>query len=131
MPDMNLVRSDVDDVTVLALSGRLVFNEGEAVLRDHIAALVAHGRTKVVLNVHEINYVDSSGIGALVDELKTLRRLGGDLKLVCPSRRCEHVLAMTHLLPMFELYESEDAAVRSFAHVRHALPAGTTTARQT
>jgi len=105
---------DVENVTVVALNGHLVLGDGDATLRNHFAALIARGRTRIVLNLHEVTYIDSCGIGTLVDEFKTLRHAGGDLKLVCPSQRCEHVLALTHLLPVFDLYESDDAAVRSF-----------------
>jgi anti-sigma B factor antagonist len=117
---MRFSEQRIGDVTVLALAGRLVLDEGDVPLREHIEALVAEGRTELVLNVHDITYMDSCGIGALVEELVSLRRRGGNLKLVCPSERCRRVLEVTHLLSVFELYESDDAAVRSFSVTHEA-----------
>ena len=104
----------IDDVTVLTLAGRLVLDDGDATLRERVGALVRGGRTQIVLNVHDLTYMDSCGIGVLVDLYQRLRQRGGHLKLVCPSQRCRHVLALTHLLTVFDPYESEDAALRSF-----------------
>ena len=114
MPRMQLSERRIGAVTVLTLAGRLVLDEGDVPLRERVDALIAEGRTELVLNVHDITYMDSSGIGALVEQYVGLRRLGGHLKLVCPAERCRRVLAITHLLTVFELYESEDDAVRSF-----------------
>jgi anti-anti-sigma factor len=114
MASMCITERREGDVTVLALAGRLVLDDGDAELRQYVGALIAEGRVQIVLNVHDISYIDSCGIGVLVDLHQTLRLRGGHLKLVCPSQRCRHVLALTHLLTVFDLYESEDAALRSF-----------------
>jgi len=103
------------DVTVLALAGRLVLDDGDAALRQRVGALITEGRNQIVLNVHDITYMDSCGIGVLVALYQTLRQRGGHLKLVCPSPRCRHVLALTHLLTVFDPYESEEEALRSFS----------------
>ena len=110
-----IAERDIGNVTVVALNGQLVLGDGDPTLREHMTALVARGRTQIVLNLHDVTYIDSCGIGTLVDEFNALRRSGGDLKLVCPSPRCEHVLKLTHLLAVFERYESDAAAVSSFA----------------
>ena len=115
MPATQITEYDIGDVTVLNLSGHFVLGDGEPGLRNRFDALLARGRMRVVLNLHDVTYIDSCGIGTLVEEFKRLRRGGGDLKLVCPSQRCEHVLALTHLLPLFELYESDDEAARSLS----------------
>lgn len=114
MHTTQIIERDVEQVSVLALRGPLMLGDGDPTLRGRIAALMARGRTKLVLNLHDVTYIDSCGIGTLVDELKALRSSGGDLKLVCPSQRCEHVLALTHLLAVFERYDSDEAAVRSY-----------------
>jgi len=105
----------VGDVTVLTLAGRLVLDEGDAPFRERIESLVTEGRLDIVLNVHDVTYMDSCGIGALVEKFVSLRRRGGHLKLVCPTDRCRHVLEITHLLPIFEVYDSEERAVHSFS----------------
>lgn len=118
MATTQIIERDSEDVTILALRGRLVLGDGDTTLPKHIDALVARGRTHVVLNLRDVSYVDSCGIGALVSALVKLRRVNGDMKLVCPSERCEHVLAVTQVLPIFSRYETDDAAVRSFAVAR-------------
>jgi anti-sigma B factor antagonist len=104
----------------LVLAGRLVLEEGDIPLRERIDALIVEGRIELVLNLHDVTYMDSCGIGALVEKYGSLRRRGGDLKLLCPTERCRRVLAITHLLSIFESYESEDAAVRSFLATHEA-----------
>jgi anti-anti-sigma factor len=105
----------VGDVTIIGLAGRLVLDDGDAALRERIGALVDERRVQIVLNLHEVTYVDSCGIGVLIDLFQTVRRHDGHLKIVCPSPRCRRVLAVTHLLTVLDPYESEDAALRSFA----------------
>jgi anti-anti-sigma factor len=114
MSSMRITERRIGDVIVLALAGRLVLDDGDAALRDRVGALIAEGRVQIVLNVHDITYMDSCGIGVLVDLYQMLGKRGGHLKLVCPSQRCRHVLALTHLLTVFDPYESEEAALRSF-----------------
>jgi len=111
---LNISERRIDDVTVLTLAGRLVLDDGDAALRERVGALVGEGRSQIVLNVHDLTYMDSCGIGVLVDLYHSLRQRGGHLKLVCPSDRCRRVLALTHLLTVFDPYQSEDAALRSF-----------------
>ena len=118
MSESAIAERAVDDVTVLALSGHFVLGEGEVTLRERIVALLARGRNRIVLNLHDVTYLDSCGIGALVEEFRELHKAGGDLRLVCPSQRCERVLALTHLLPVFEVYDSDEAAVASFGRDR-------------
>lgn len=119
MPSLQLSERRIGGVSVLGLAGRLVLDEGDLPLREHIDALIAEGRINLVLNLHEVTYLDSCGIGALVEIHQHVRRLGGNLKLLCPAERCRRMLAVTHLLSIFESYESEDAAVRSFLETPH------------
>ncbi|HJR57827.1 MAG TPA: STAS domain-containing protein [Vicinamibacterales bacterium] len=113
---MTVVERRVGDVTVLDLKGRLVFDEGDAVLRNHINDLVAQGRMNVVLNLGEVTYVDSCGIGVLVAKFVSLRRKGGDLRLVHVTPRSQRLMHITKLMDVFKIFESEDDAIASFSN---------------
>jgi anti-sigma B factor antagonist len=115
MSGLEISERQVGDVMILTLAGRLVLGDGDVRLRECVDAHIRAGRLDIVLNMHDVTYVDSCGIGALVAKYVTLHNRGGHLKLVCPSERCRHVLAVTHLLPVLECYPSEDAALRSLA----------------
>jgi anti-sigma B factor antagonist len=104
----------IDSVTILELKGRLVFDDGDRVLNDQVMALVAAGQTNLLLNLHDVASVDSGGVGALVAMYLHVTRRGGQLKLLCPSRRSCEVLRITHLLSVFEVFDNEAAALRSF-----------------
>lgn len=115
MPHIQIDERRVGDFTVLTLRGRLVLDEGEAPLREHIDALIAEGRHHVVLNLHDVNYIDSSGVGSIVSKYLSLCRRGGNLKLVDLSDRTHRVLQITGLLPILPPFGSEEEALRSFA----------------
>jgi anti-anti-sigma factor len=112
---MNVVERRIGDVTVLDLKGRLVFEEGDAVLREHINALVALGRMNIVVNLREVTYVDSCGIGVLVAKFVSLRRKGGDLRFVNVTPRSRRLLEITKLMGIFRIYDSEPEAIASFS----------------
>jgi anti-sigma B factor antagonist len=103
------------DVAVLTLSGRLVLEDTESPLRPEIERLMKGGCTKLILELSRVTYIDSSGLGLLVAKFVSLRRAGGDLRLVHPTPRSMHLMTITNLASVFETYVSEDAAVRSFA----------------
>ena len=103
------------DVTVLRLTGRLVLEEGDAPMRERIDALVQEGRVDIILNLQHVNYIDSCGVGSVVAKFLSVRRRGGDLKLVCLSERCRHVLEVTGLVPILAPLDSEEDALRQFA----------------
>lgn len=105
----------VGDVTALTLSGRLVLDEGDAPMRERIDALVQEGRVDIILNLQNVNYIDSCGVGSVVAKFLSVRRRGGDLKLVCLSERCRHVLEITGLIPILAPLDSEEEALRKFA----------------
>jgi anti-sigma B factor antagonist len=115
MSRIQIAERRVGDVIILTLNGRLVLDEGDAPFRERIDALILAGRYEVIVNLHDVNYIDSCGVGVLVSKFLSLRRRGGDLKLVCLSERCHHVLGITGLLPIFAPLDSEDAALQSFA----------------
>lgn len=103
------------DVTVLDLGGRLVLEDGVDELRDRITALTEEGRLKLVVDMADLTYVDSCGIGTLISKLVTLRRRGGDLRLLNVTPRGRHLLEITRLEKVFQVYTSENAAIESFA----------------
>ena len=111
---MTIQERRVGEVIILALRGRLVLDDGDALLRQRVDDLVARGQTKIVADLTDLDYVDSAGIGILIAKYLSVRRKGGDLKLLRLSSRTHHALEITHLLTVFEAFDSEEAAVRSF-----------------
>lgn len=111
---MTIAERSVGPVTILALSGRLVLDDGDALLRQRVDDLVARGQLKIIADLTALDYVDSAGIGVLIAKYLSVRRKGGDLKLLRLSSRTHHALEITHLLTVFEAFESEEDAVRSF-----------------
>ena len=111
---MTIAERSVGPVTILALSGRLVLDDGDALLRQRVDDLVARGQLKIIADLTALDYVDSAGIGVLIAKYLSVRRKGGDLKLLRLSLRTHHALEITHLLTVFEAFESEEDAVRSF-----------------
>jgi anti-anti-sigma factor len=104
----------IGDVAVISLAGWLVPDEADARFAQHIDARVGQGVIRVVVDLHDVSILDSGGIGVLVAKCLALRTRGGDLRLARLTPRTERVLAMTHLLTVFPIFESVDDAVRSF-----------------
>ena len=102
------------DVTLLTLAGQLVLDDGDRIFRRRIHELVERGRIKIVVNLGGVTYIDSAGIGMVVAKLKTLRERGGDMKLLNLSTRGLHVFGITRLVFVFETFEDEGQAVKSF-----------------
>jgi anti-sigma B factor antagonist len=105
---------DAGVVTVVDIGGRITLGEGSALLRKTIRELLDDGRTKIVLNLADVNYIDSSGIGELVTAFTTVKKAGGDLKLLQLTKRVHDLLQLTKLFIVFEVYSDEDTALRSF-----------------
>ena len=112
---LSITERVVGDVTVLQLSGRLVFFEGDAMLRQQVDDLVRQGRLKILLDLGAVTYIDSAGIGMMIAKYLSVRRKGGDLKLLHLTARGLLVMTITRLLTVFEIFDSEEAALRSFA----------------
>jgi anti-sigma B factor antagonist len=112
---MTITLHQVEDVTVLCLKGRLILYDGDLLLRQRIDELLASGDTRVVLDLQGIDYIDSAGIGMLVAKYVSLRRTGGDMKLMSLSPRVHRALSLAGLLDVFETFDAEAAAVRSFS----------------
>jgi anti-sigma B factor antagonist len=103
----------VDGVLVVDCSGRVVFGEESASLRDTVKKVLAEN-PKVVLNLHEVNYIDSGGLGTLVSLYTTARSAGGAVKLARLSQRVGDLLQVTKLLTIFEVFDDEEVAAQSF-----------------
>ncbi|HWO00291.1 MAG TPA: STAS domain-containing protein [Blastocatellia bacterium] len=111
---MDIKERVVDGVSVLDLSGKIVLGEGDGQIRDRIKDLLADGQKKILLNLGEVNYIDSAGLGALISSYTTTKRQGGQLKLVNLTKRIEDLLAITKLITVFDTYENEAESLASF-----------------
>jgi anti-sigma B factor antagonist len=114
-PGMTLTERRVGDVTILDLKGRLVFEDGDDVLRRAINGLVEQGRTKIILNLGGVTYMDSCGVGVLVQKYVSVRRKGGDVRLLHMTQRGRHLMGITKLLDVFQIFDSEADAIASYA----------------
>ncbi len=104
----------VGDVTVMDVSGRITLGEGSSTLRDALRDLVAKGHKKILLNLGDVSYIDSSGIGELVSGFTSVSNLGGSLKLLSLTKRVKDLLQITKLYTVFEVHDDEAGAIRSF-----------------
>ena len=112
---MHLEVRQSDNVVILDLKGKLTAGFGDQLLREAIDELIAEDKRHIVINLSEVAFVDSAGVGELVAGLRTARRFGAELKLLKVSDRVYSTLDMARLLPTFEIFEDEAEAVRSFA----------------
>ena len=107
------------DVTVLDLNGQLVLDDGDTVFREAINNLIDREQLKIVVNLADVSYIDSAGIGVLIARYLGVKRRGGDMKLANLTARSHRVMTITHLLTVFDAFDNVDAAVRSFAEARN------------
>ena len=105
----------IDGVTVLDLSGRITLGEGSVILRDTIRDLIGRGQRKILLNLGDVSYIDSSGIGELVSAFTTVRNQGGELKLLNLTKKVHDLLQITKLYTVFDIKDDEATAIKSFA----------------
>jgi len=103
----------LDDVVIMDLSGRITMGEGTLILRHQIKKLLDAGDRKFLLNLSDVDYIDSSGLGELVTSFTTVRNQGGQLKLLNLTRRVQDLLQITKLLTVFESFDSEAEALKS------------------
>jgi len=102
------------DIAIIDLKGGMTIASGAGKLRNHIQELVAAGHKQVLVNLKELSYLDSAGMGELVAACTTMRNLGGDLRLVSPQDRVRNLLQMTKLASIFAVYSDEQAALAGF-----------------
>ncbi len=112
---MQIDERTVGDVLILDIKGRITLGEGDELLKDKVNSLLNQGQKKIVLNLAEVPYIDSAGLGEIVRTYTTVSRQGGNLKLLSLTKRITDLLAITKLLTVFETFESENDAVQSFA----------------
>jgi len=115
---LTIEERQADDVTVLVLTGRMLLDDGDLAFGKRISNLIDRGRTKILLDLGGVTYIDSSGAGMLAYQLKTVKQHGGDMKLLHLNRRAESLLGMMKLLIVFENFQDEAAALRSFGWKR-------------
>ncbi len=112
---MNISERTVGDVMIVDVSGKVTLGDGgDAMLKDKMGSLVQQGRKKILLNLGDVSYVDSAGLGAIVQAYATLNKNGGALKLLNTTKRIKDLLAITKLLTIFDTFDNEAEAVKSF-----------------
>src|SRR5215469_16379941 len=104
----------VDGVTIVDLSGRITLGEGSVVLRDTIKDLLGKGQKKILLNLGDVSYIDSSGIGELVSAFTSVRNQGGELKLLNLTKKVHDLLQITKLYTVFDVKDDEAAAIAAY-----------------
>src|ERR1700719_2115023 len=104
----------VGDVTVIDVSGRITLGEGSSVIRDEMHALVGKGNKKILLNLGDVTYIDSSGIGELVSAFTAVRRENGELKLLNLTKKVHDLLQITKLYTVFDIKDDEATAIKAF-----------------
>jgi anti-sigma B factor antagonist len=105
----------VSGVTILDLKGKITLGEGDEALRDHISSLLQKGNKKILLNLEGVPYIDSAGLGEVVRTYTTVSRQGGQLKLVNLTKRITDLLMITKLLTVFETFDTEPEALKSYS----------------
>lgn len=105
---------EVGDVAIVDFSGKITLGEGSAILRNTVRDLLGAGRRKILLNLADVDYIDSSGIGELVSAYTAAQNLRGELKLLQLTRRVHDILQITRLFTVFDVQADEEVAIRSF-----------------
>ncbi len=111
---MKVSTRQVDGVVVMDLSGRITLGEGSVVLRDAVRELLSKGNKKILANLADVNYIDSSGIGELVSAFTTVKNQGGELKLLNMTKKVHDLLQITKLYTVFDVKDNEANAIKSF-----------------
>jgi anti-sigma B factor antagonist len=105
----------IDGITIVDLSGRITLGEGSVILRDTVKDLLGKGQKKILLNLGDVSYIDSSGIGELVSAFTSVRNQGGELKLLHLTKKVHDLLQITKLYTVFDVKDDEASAVKSFS----------------
>ena len=113
--ELEIRTREIEGVSVVVLRGRLVLGEASKELRDSLNRLLSEGKRQLVLNLEDVSYIDSSGIGTLVAAYSTVQRQGGSLRLSHLGSKFQEALQLTRLLTVFEVFPNDEAAVMSFA----------------
>ena len=111
---MQIAERESGSVTILDLSGKIILGDDSTLLKDKLHSLLHQGKRNLLLNLGQVPYVDSAGLGALVSAYTTVTREGGSLKLTNVTKRMQDLLSITKLLTVFDTFDSEDEAIRSY-----------------
>ena len=111
---LTIASREVDGVAVLDLSGRITLGEGSVQLRDAVRGLISKGRKNILLNMGDVNYVDSSGLGELVSAYTTAKNQQAEVKLLNLTRKVHDLLQLTKLYTVFDIFDDEASAITSF-----------------
>lgn len=114
MSDITINERQAGDVTILDLGGKITIGEGSVALRTAIRRLLGDGKSKILLNLANVGYVDSSGIGELVSSFTAVKKEGGSLKLLNLTQKIQDLLAITKLLTVFDTFDDEPSALSSY-----------------
>ena len=113
--NVTTITRQLGDVTIVDISGRIVLGEECAVLRSLVAGLLANQQTKILFNLRDVNYIDSSGLGHLVSAFTSVRKQGGELKLLHLTHKVHDLMQITRLYTVFDIMDDEAVAVKSFS----------------
>jgi anti-sigma B factor antagonist len=116
--DLTIAERPISRVTVLDVVGKLTSDHGDRI-KDKVNSLIAQGRTQIVLNLKDVPYIDSSGLGQLVASYGSVKKAGGSLKLLNVNSRNHDLLSITRLVTIFDSFDSESEAVQSFPALAH------------
>jgi anti-sigma B factor antagonist len=111
---MKIEMRTIGDVRILDCSGKITLGEGTMAVRNTVRDILKDNGKKIILNLADVNYIDSSGIGELVSTYTTVTNSGGQLKLLSLTKKIHELLQITKLLTVFQVFDSEDAAIKSF-----------------
>jgi anti-sigma B factor antagonist len=111
---LTIASREVDGVTILDLNGRITLGEGSVQLRDSVRGLISKGQKNILLNLGDVNYIDSSGLGELVSAFTTAKNQGANVKLLGLTKKVKDVLQLTKLYTVFDIYDDEASAIASF-----------------
>ncbi len=114
MAELNISERQAGDVTILDMSGKVTIGEGSVALRNTIRRLLGEGKKSILLNLGQVRYVDSSGIGELVSSFTAVNKESGSLKLLSLTQKIQDLLAITKLLTVFDTFDDEGEALASF-----------------
>jgi len=114
MAELNISERQAGDITILDMDGKVTIGEGSVALRTTIRRLLGEGKKKILLNLGNVGYVDSSGIGEFVSSFTTVNKEGGQLKLLNLTQKIHDLLAITKLLTVFDVFESESEALAGY-----------------
>lgn len=112
--DLEFVQREKEGVVILDMTGRLVAGDSMSSLRDKVAGLLDEGKAKIVFNLKDVDYIDSSGLGSMVICYTSAKKKGGALKLLNLNRRNVELLVLTKLTTVFEIFNDEQQAVNSY-----------------